>query len=69
MSEKWRVVVYVWPLSGIEEKWVGGREQNFCIIAKDFDDAVVKANHILIGIRTNPDVWQAGISGVMVMNR
>lgn len=65
MIENWEITMYVWPFSGVDKKWVGGKEQKFRVHAKDFDDAVIQGNNILTGIRTNPDVWQAGILGVM----
>lgn len=59
------VIVYVWPFSGVSDKWTGSRKQQFDIVANDFDDAVIQGNNILVGIRTNPNVWQAGISGII----
>lgn len=65
MNNEWEVTVYVWPFSGTNPKWVGGKEQKFTITAKDFNDAVIQGNNILAGIRSNPNVWMTGILGIM----
>lgn len=63
---KWNIKCFVWPYFPHTEnqRLVGDEIQEFSVEAEDFNDAVRQGEGILSGIKSNPNVWMAGIKGV-----
>jgi hypothetical protein len=64
---EWRIKIRVWPFSGGDEKDVGPEFQTFHVpVIDDFKMACRFADAFLMGIKCNPNVWEAHIVAVEV---
>jgi hypothetical protein len=68
--QRWLVTIEAWPHStgkgqDADQKAAGDRVQKFAVRAGDMEDALQAADYIAQGMRTNPMVWRAPITGIV----
>lgn len=70
MTGTYKATLYVWPYSGVKREPApyttgepnrGAKEPVIKVKAADFDDALKQVRLILIGIKLDERVWEAGI--------
>jgi hypothetical protein len=61
MSNNWEAKINVWGFFGTPKERLGDSPKTFKFEANNINDALKRAELICVGIRTNPDVWQANV--------
>lgn len=69
---RWQIFIEVWPHStghgqSADQAAAGDRQQSYEVQAENISDALVLAKHIVEGIRSNPAVWEAPITSIMLI--
>lgn len=67
---RWRVTIEAWPHSSgkgqeADQAAAGPRTNDFVVRAVDMSAALEAAEHIAMGMRVNPMVWRAPITGII----
>jgi hypothetical protein len=68
---RWRIIIEAWPHSTgagqeADQKAAGERESYFYVSANDIGEAMRMAQCFAEGIKHNPAVWEAPITGIHI---
>lgn len=66
---RWLITIEAWPHSTgngqtADQAAAGDRVQSYCVNARDIAEALYLANCIVKGMKSNPMVWEAPITGI-----
>ena len=65
--QEWVVIIEVWPFSGVDQKLAGPRTSTFRTGLTQptmFREAAQFAKAVQVGMKANPQVWEAPIVSV-----
>lgn len=67
--DRWKITIEAWPFSvgGAvpDQAAAGDRAKDYVVRAEDAAEAMRLAEAIAMGVRANPAVWRAPITGVI----
>jgi hypothetical protein len=68
VSEKWIAIVELWPYHGISQMQTGPRSVRVIVGGHDILQAMASVEVFVLGLKTNPNIWQAPVMSLARSN-